>query len=185
MQKYIAVAAALAVLAFVFYKDFLDLPALDITREPEEQSIKEAAWQVLKQYRAAAEKHNLEEIARLSAQLSPTCQDPVKRAECDALMDSVYGITANFFKEDFKHVYADEKQIVMTTDPFGGSDTDTSAQAILYFTRDTDGTPKVLGMRFCFKASAEDNGDCFDPSPLIRDKDKNGWWDEVEARFYK
>ena len=185
MQKYIAVAAGLAIFTFVFYKDLLNFPTLNLRQEVSlPQTVEDEAWRVFEDYREAAKAHDLEKIKTLSHQVSPACSDPARIDECKNLMDTAYLATRDFWKSDFKHIFHDERQIVMMTDQFSGEN-NTKAQVIVFFTRTSAGEPKMLSMKLCFKVSAATTGGCFDPSPLTRDKDRNGWWDEVEARFYK
>jgi len=135
--------------------------------------LKSEAWQIFENYLEFAHAHNIEGIRSLSHQMSTTCQDPSKQTECFALMDSVYSFGIIFQAGDFKHVQVDERQIIMSTDGPG--------VAVLYFTRDQNGTPKVLGMRLC---TEDVPGECVESDPSKRDLDGNGWWDEVESLFY-
>ena len=133
------------------------------------------AWQVFENYLEFARTHNLVGVRSLSHQVSDTCNDPLKEQECFVLMDTVYTIGDYFKQEDFKHVLADERQIVMFTDP--------PAVAILYFTRENPPEIKVLGMRFCFEDETSPDK-CFDADRVRLDLDDNGWWDNVESLFY-
>ena len=134
------------------------------------------AWQVFENYLKFAKTHDLAGLRNLSYQISPTCNDHTKEQECNALMDSVYFFASNFKISDFTHFMSDERQIVMYTDG--------PTVAILFFTRDEAGTPKVLGMRFCFEDETV-VGTCVDINLFKRDLNGNGWWDNVESLFYK
>ncbi|MSR87676.1 MAG: hypothetical protein EXS69_00690 [Candidatus Zambryskibacteria bacterium] len=145
--------------------------------------IPDQAWQTFEQYREFSRTHNLKGIKSLSYQLSDTCQDPLKTNECNTLMDNVYIFTRDLLRDDFKETYYDEKQIIMLSHYFNASVYGTSAQVVLFFTQDT-GDIKLLGMKFCFQEEVSGSA-CVNTNPTTRDADKNGWWDEVEARFYK
>ena len=189
MKRYIAVAAALAVVAIFFYGDELNLPLIDNfeldINTASIDPVGASAWRIFEQYRNYAKIGDLEGIKGISHQISDTCSNPATLAECETLMQSVAIFTENMRGGDFKNVYYDERQIVMLTDPTMTADGGALAQTILFFTRTPAGEPKVLGMRFCFKGVIEENKSCFDSSPETRDKDGNGWWDAVESLFYK
>lgn len=133
------------------------------------------AWQVFRNYLEFARMHDLAGIRSLSHQISATCDDVSREEECFALMDSVYAIASPLEAAEFRHILADRWQIIMFTDP--------PVVAILYFTRDERGTPKVLGMRFCVE-DEDSRSPCVETDPGKRDTDGNGWWDSIESLFY-
>ena len=135
------------------------------------------AWQVFQNYLEFARTHNLQGIKSLSYQMSATCLDPAKEKECFALMDGVYNIASSFKIEDFKNIQLDERQIILFTD------IQDNARAALFFVRDENGTPKMLGLRFCGQEEGRTDK-CVDPDPNLRDKDNDGWWDNVQSLFY-
>ena len=90
-------------------------------------------------------------------------------------MDNVYNIASYIEASNFNHMIADKKQIMLYTDG--------PAVAMLYFTLDT-GVPKVLTLRFCMEAP-EIPQPCIDETKVKVDANGNGWWDSVEALFYK
>jgi len=136
---------------------------------------KREAWTTFEQYLEFAKTHDMAGIRSLSHQISETCRDISREAECFVLMDSVYNIAGGFKLSDFKHIQADERQIIMYTDG--------PTVVILFFTRDQSGTPKVLGMRLCLEDKTS-LGSCVENDPDKRDLDHNGWWDSVETLFY-
>ena len=142
------------------------LPTNDVTVLAE-------AWEVFENYLEFARTHNLTGIRSLSHQISSTCLDSSKEAECFALMDNVYSIGSLFVESDFKYVYYDNRQIVMFTDG--------PTVAILYLTIDGMGALKVLSMTFCYDTAEEK---CAEADSIKRDLDGNGWWDSVEDLFY-
>lgn len=141
------------------------------------------AWSTFQNYLKFAKAHDLEGVSSLSYQISEACLNSEKREECNRLMDSVYLIGEEFQFEDFTNVFYDDKQIVMTTDyltVFEGSD---PAKIVLYFVKSESGEPKVLGIRFCH-GTENTNNVCVITDEKNRDRDQNGWWDDVEALFY-
>ncbi len=176
MSKYIAVAAALAVVAIFFVKDTLSFPELNSFLTGS-SSVGAEAWKVFEQYRTYALEHNLLGIKSLSHQISDTCANPETREECNSLMDSVYSLTQSWKQGDFTEIHFDEKQIVMLTPA-----TADSLRLAFLFTRDETGAPKVLSVKWCLPESVEDK--CVNTDPLTRDSDGDGWWDDVEAAFY-
>ena len=106
-------------------------------------SVKDEAWATFQNYLEFARTHNLVGVKSLSHQISAACSDPAREKECFALMDSVYAIASEFKQSEFKYTEEDKRQIIMYTNG--------PVVAMLYFTKDASGTPKVLGMRFCFE----------------------------------
>ena len=149
-------------------------PSLDILPN-NNSNLAQEAWEIFQNYLAFAHAHDLEGLRTLSHQISDTCNNPAKEKGCFELMDSVYTLASPFTLNDFKNIISDEKQIIMYTD---GPDV-----VMLYFTRKEDGTPKVLGMRFCLE-NATETISCVETDPTKRDLNNNGWWDSVESLFY-
>jgi len=143
-----------------------------------------AAWGVFQEYLKFAKAHDIEGLKSLTYQLSDTCANPDKRAECLVLVDSVYSIASDFKLEDFKNVFYDDKQIILTTDYMRLYDDADDTKVVLYFVRSTEGEPKVLGIRFCYGKESAQN-ECVITDPARRDADKDGWWDDIEALFKK
>lgn len=145
-------------------------------RTPLDANPAEQAWDTFKRYVEAAREHDLNTLGELSHQLSPACQDPEQREECNRLMDGVSFFAGEFQREAFSNIEYDSRQLVMYTDYIDGERT------MLYFTR-TQGEPKVLGIRFCTE-TGDELPQCFDnPSVARQDSDGDGWWDAVEASF--
>ena len=134
------------------------------------------AWQVFENYLEFARTHNLDGIKSLSHQISATCLDETKTEECFALMDNLYNIASTLRQSDFKYIEEDSRQIIMSTDG--------PVVAILFFTKDLAGTPKVLGLRFCIESEEVGRDSCVETDPTKRDLDENGWWDNVESLFH-
>lgn len=202
MNKYIAVGAALAVLSAALFlnpsakapsdgsEEGLALPSFEFAMPAlklpgaSSAAVGAEAFDTFKRYIAFAGQRNIEGVKSLSHQVSGACSDPDRLPECEGLMDSVYYFGQVFKEDDFKHVFYDDRQIVMLTDfikldhpDFG----DSPVKLALFFTRLEDGSPRVLGIKFCAPGGEESS--CFQTDPSKRDSDQNGWWDQVEALF--
>ena len=151
----------------------LSFPGFEITN-PENAITGARAWATWQNYLEFAKNHDLKGIRESSHQISDTCNDPSKETECFAMMDNVYAIGSELESSAFKYIQADEKQIILFTDR--------PVVTSLYFTRTEDGTPKLLGLRFC----SEQEGDtpCIETDPEKKDLNDNGWWDSVESFFH-
>lgn len=152
---------------------FFHLPSFKVPLL-EKAPISEEAWDVFQSYLEYAKAHDLAGVISLSHQLSDICNDPEKEPECFALMDNVYEIASPLQASEFKHIQSDERQIIMSTDG--------PVVAILFFTIDPSGSPKVLGLGFCLEDDSLAEK-CVQTDPAKRDKNNNGWWDAVEAHF--
>ena len=193
MKKYIAVIAGLTVVIWAFGAN-LDISA---TKGPLSPSLSlllpsfsipslkvpnlgnapagAAAWNVWEEYLEAARDHDLARVKALSHKISPTCADPALEAECFTLMDSVYFFASGLTAAEFRHVEADARQIIMYTD---GPEV-----KLFYFTRDQNGSPLVLGLRFCDDTNAPEGGTCADLNVDTGDDDTDGWWNSIESFF--
>lgn len=200
-NRTIAVSVALVVVFGVFFKDFYKpAPGETLTEKvastpfslsffkpnfiiPDLASagIEAEVWSVFQNYLQAAQAHDVDALRNLSHQLSPTCADAVKVAECNQLMDSVYLIAENWEQEEFKNVAYDDRQIVLSTNSQVGID-NTPTKTAIFFTRTNTGEPKVLSIKLCFGVES-DLDKCVNTDPSTRDLDNNGWWDEVETFF--
>jgi|SRR3989344_5310730 len=162
-------------------------PSLSIYPDNDYQTA-QLAWTTFQNYLEFARVHDMEGLKNLSHQISPACADFSREEECFALMDSVYAIAGQFKKDEFKNVQADERQIILFTDYQEFFEDDENGdyprfRTVIYFTKDEDGNPKVLGIRFCTeKENVSD--ECVESDPSLRDKNNNGWWDNVESIFY-
>lgn len=79
-------------------------------------SVKESAWKVLEQYLAYAKDQNVNGIKSLSYQISPECNTDPKGKACLDKISTVYFFGQELKKADFKYVWSDSKQIILTTD---------------------------------------------------------------------
>lgn len=145
-------------------------------------SVSGQAWSVFQEYLAAAKVHDLNRLRKVSHQISATCNNPAMTVECNALMDGVYFLAKDWRQSDFMKVLFDDRQIVLATEFVKKGDQE-PAQIAIFFTRDNTGSPKVLSIQLCAESSTGER--CFEEDDLKRDADGNGWWDSVEALFYK
>lgn len=202
MKNSIAIAAGLVVVAFFFGRDLFPAFAKDpapvkerdnsslITLSPEfnfpvltKDPVADGAWKTFVQYREYARLGNLEGIKSLSHQTSEECLDPERSAECADLMQTAFFFT-EFIQEDMLNNYAyDEKQIVLSTDVIRLPEIEDPLMFVLFFTRTEEGQARVLGLKFCFGKEDSKEEECVNTNPETRDKDQNGWWNDVEARF--
>ncbi|MDP2650969.1 MAG: hypothetical protein Q8O98_00075 [bacterium] len=149
----------------------------DLITKPETREVaQEKAWSSFERYITFSKAHDIEGVKSLSHQVSPACADVAREEECITLMESVAFFTGSIREEDITHVESDRKQIVMWTDYIDGNRT------ILYFTRESGGEPKVLGIRFCGEGESS-QPECLDDGNIRDDTNNNGWWDVVEALF--
>ena len=208
MNKYIAVAVALVVVGLAFWGNLglsskevptqskiLEFPSLgfsldafNILKVPGySDPVGDEAFSVFSQYLVFAENHDREGIRTTNHQISEACADESRREECYQNMDNFYRFTSHLKREDFTEVYADDRQVVLATDTMDMRDTPlrvSEGRAVLYFTRDSEGNPKMLGVKFC-KPGEVFTADCFETDPQKRDLDGNGWWDQIEVLFNK
>ena len=94
-------------------------------------------------------------------------------------MGGVYQFAKDFKEEYFTSTFYDDRQIVLITDNKASM-----VSVALVFTRDMNGNSKVLGIKWCVPEKDNQNI-CVETDPTKRDLDNNGWWDDVEALFYK
>jgi len=147
-----------------------------------------SAWQVFGDYREAAQNHNLVKIKELSHQLSLTCSDKSKEVECFTIMDGFYESTKDFKITDFTNTIYDDKQIISYTEykseGLDEASKERFGRILMYFTRDSSGSPRLLNIRFCSTDDLNTPDDCVEKDPNKRDLDNNGWWDTLENLFY-
>lgn len=184
MKKYIATIAAVIVVFLAFSKELnISLPSALSFMNIQNAPVGTEAWQTFEQYVNAAKAHDLQTLAKLSYQLSPTCKaaltDETKRPACYELTDSVAYFAGNFKQSDFKNVASDDKQVILSTDFMGDGG---ATKTVIFFIRE-GGMLKVLGLSFCFGGETKD--ECTNTDPNTRDADHDGWWDDVEAFFKK
>lgn len=210
MEKNVAVAIALVVIGGTFFisntREIIsretDNPGLSLSIIPStfkapsitlpgistESNKGDELFATFTQYREHARNENIAGIENLSYQLSLPCQnaeiDPVSKTECLERIGNVYKLTKDFAKEDFVHVFHDNRQAVLLSDyeslNLDGEQTPPLRRALL-FVMDAQGHPKLLGIKFCPESVGQ--AACFEINESLRDKDSNGWWDQIEEHF--
>lgn len=198
MKRNIAVIVGLVVvvgLFFVYGKsvvhpsstgESLSLPSLPSAKLPSLDNVftTTSAWGVFQDYLKAAHRHDIITVKSLSYQLSETCANPEKKADCEVLMDGVYTIAHTFVQTDFVNVASDDKQIIMSTNYMDiGAGAENETKVVLFFVKDETGGPKVLSIKFCYGKEGT-NQTCVNTDPASRDADKDGWWDDTEMFFH-
>ncbi len=187
----------------------------------EELAIKDKAWIVLEKYLDFAKNHDIKNLSKISYQVSEICKDKSKEKECFERMDAVYFIGKELKKSDFKYVWQDDKQIILTTDfKFEENESMISkSRGMIYFvidkeikvlsfnhakgsvvtkstasieelkdrlntyTKDIDEDGKEDYLEECLSSSQ--GSECIKTDTKIKDSDKDGFWDGIEALFYK
>jgi len=110
-------------------------------------TLSNTTWVAFEKYLGFAKAHDLVGIKSLSYQISPTCEDVTKTEECNLLMDNVYFFGKDLKEKDYTNIWSDSKQIILSTDfkrQEVGTTTVSYTRGIIYFTRDTQGNPKIL-----------------------------------------
>ncbi len=100
--------------------------------------VKSAAWKVFEAYTKAVELKNINEVKRLSYQISDACLDETMAKECDERMATAYNFAKQFKFEDMKYTAYDNKQIILSGDYFESLDgtSPSFARGALYFVRE-------------------------------------------------
>ncbi len=103
-----------------------------------DKEIKDSAWKVFEAYTKAAETKNLDEVKRLSYQISDVCLDQSKIKECEERMSTAANFAKQFKYDEMKYTAYDDKQIILSGDYYesleGGSPSFT--RGALYFVRE-------------------------------------------------
>ncbi|MDB5266244.1 MAG: hypothetical protein JWN89_59 [Parcubacteria group bacterium] len=213
MKKIIIAVIVLALVGFAGYSyrtgklNFLTSRATTAAQTPEssftpteiptlaggaDKALAHEAWGVFQTYLGFLHKHDISGVKTVTQELSTTCADKAKTAECNKLMDSAYDIGSTFKEADFTHMLFDAKQIILST----SFHTETSDLAralvrqVIYFSRDEKGVPKVLSYTFPNEityALYDAKDPKVNPAGLdarlrfrVNDRDLDGLPDEVE-----
>jgi hypothetical protein len=108
--------------------------------------VAEKAWATFLSYRQAVKNHDLSALMQVVYTVSDACKDPKQFTECKTRMDKAAEETKDFTRSEFKNVWYDNKQIILSTD-WHVEQTDVAlaeARKVIYFVIDSIGTPKVL-----------------------------------------
>lgn len=195
---------------FVGYNRYIETSTLD-----------GKAWGVLQNYLEAAKNHDIERLKSLSYQVSESCQSAATSTDCNTKMDTVYFFGSGMQKRDFKNIWSDSKQIILSTDLKREENENMIgfSRAIVYFIIDDNGSIKLLKFSDSKGVSMNKEGrtieeidtylqkrmhdedmdgmedeieeclgqpvECVKTDPKNRDADEDGYWDGVQAQFYK
>ena len=157
-----AIIAGLALISIILFAYTRQRPFSD-----RDEALTKQTWTVFQEYLVAAKSHNLRHLSSLSYQLSEVCKDKAKEDECYGRMDGIYNLTKDWSMEDFPHILADQRQIVLYGD-----------RVAIYFIKNAFSMTKVLGIRLGDMAS-------YDIEAYRQDTDSDGWWDTTETFFYE
>jgi hypothetical protein len=105
-------------------------------------------WMTFEEYLSRAHAHDIEGVKALSYKQSATCAKKETEKQCFALMDGVYSFGKDFQKTDYKNISSDDKQVILFTNPHydDGEKQYGLIKGYLYFTREKDGSVKLLAM---------------------------------------
>lgn len=166
------------------------LPKPQLTLPSLESGLADRAWQVFQNYLTSAKAHDLEGLRKVSYQISSVCNDPTQEKACFARMDGAYDLGIQFKRKEMTNLWSDNKQIIMASAYTTVDDTSFGsrgmARAIIYFTRDEAGNPKVLsfnGLDGSFVLKKDLSDEELDQHLLesIQDDDEDGLPNKVET----
>jgi len=152
------------------------------------EALIDLTWERFTNYLEHAKNHDLENLSKLSHQLSDTCLNPETREDCYTLMDQVHNIGTELKREDFSNIIFDDKQIVLSTDwePWDDEFTRGYSRSLIFFTRDIVGRPKLLSISpeqfvYVLKDGRTEEELETRLTEMTKDSDQDGLDDEVEA----
>lgn len=122
-----------------------DLPGqtLPLSNDP-----KDVAWAVFQKYLGYNEDQNLEGVKNTVYKVASVCEDPKTTIDCKARMNLAYKYGSTLKKEDFKNIWSDEKQIILSTNFWTESSKDLDQygrfRSIIFFIKGTDNEWKLL-----------------------------------------
>lgn len=109
---------------------------------------KDIAWALFQKYLDHNKNRDLNGVKSTVYKLADVCEDPKQRIDCEARMGSAYSYGKELKKQDFKNIWIDEKQMILSTD-FWIEDSDDMNmigrfRSILFFVKNQNGEWKVL-----------------------------------------
>lgn len=120
---------------------------------------KDVAWALFQKYLSYNKIKNLEGVRSTVYKVASVCEDPKTTIDCQARMGLAYQYGSVLKKEDFKNVWSDERQIILSTDFRIQEDDSTIGRnrAIIFFIKDNSGNLKMLSFS-PFKGAIVDKG---------------------------
>jgi hypothetical protein len=109
-------------------------------RERADVAAVEEAWTTFEEYLSAAESKDLEALKKVSYQLSPTCKDAQKRAECETLMLSVASFGREINRENIGLLGRDKKQTILVSPYYKNEESESPSmiRTIIFLARDEE-----------------------------------------------
>lgn len=115
---------------------------------PEKEVIKNEAWALFQKYLTYNKENNLAGVKNSVYKISDVCDMEVPNQECKDRMQSAYSYGSVLESKEFKNVWYDEKQIILSTDFWTESSEEMGAygrfRAIIFFVKDESGNWKML-----------------------------------------
>lgn len=115
---------------------------------PGKEATKTLAWDLFQKYLSYNKVNDLAGVKSSVYKISEVCNIETPNQECKDRMQSAYSYGSVLEKEEFKNVWYDEKQIIISTDFWTENSTEMGAygrfRAIIFFTKDQSGNWKML-----------------------------------------
>lgn len=92
------------------------IPNLPDINLPFSNSPQDVAWDLLQKYLEFNRQRDLEGVRSTVYKVAPVCNDPKLVLDCHARMGLAYNYGSQLKKQDFKNVWSDQKQIIISTD---------------------------------------------------------------------
>jgi len=161
----IPVALILITIALIFVLDRMPSPLITNSQEnglekikidpnmpgitlPLSNAPKDIAWAVFQKYLGYNKDQNLEGVRSVVYKVASVCDDPKTTIDCKARMNLAYQYGSALKKEDFKNVWSDKKQIILSTDFWTESlkelDQYGRFRSIIFFVKGVDDGWKLL-----------------------------------------
>ena len=114
----------------------------------EKEAIKNMAWDLFQKYLSYNKANDLNGVKSSVYKISEVCDMATPNQECKDRMQSAYSYGSVLKKEEFKNVWYDERQIILSTDFWTENSTEMGAygrfRAIIFFIKDESGSWKML-----------------------------------------
>jgi hypothetical protein len=155
-------------------------------------SVPDKAWVVFQNYTEYARLHDIAGVKSLASKFAGICSkvetDPSMRDKCFGVLDDLYNTGITLKKNDFSNSSFDGRQVILSTNPI---QTDTgdkieTSKKLIYFTIDTSGEMRLLGLEMGRSFSVEKKDLSVEEinsqiEQKIMDTDKDGVEDRVES----
>lgn len=107
---------------------------------------KDRAWNLFQKYLNFNKNNDLEGVKSVIYRISPICEDTKTKTDCEARMQSAYSYGKVLLKSEFKNIWEDDKQLVLSTDFWTQEDEKVVARfrSTIFFVKNEDGSLKLL-----------------------------------------